>query len=92
MAIIVTVRALLLKKKEDNTKEAKADKEEKSVQRKTWLLATITLAIIGIVVFLLTENTKLPMTLLDKWTRVNAVIFTLEIIAIIFTFKRKKYK
>jgi len=41
-------------------------------------------------VFLLTENIKLPMGLVDKWTIINAVIFIVELITIAFIFKRKE--
>jgi hypothetical protein len=88
MAIIVTIRALLLKKKENNKKED-YNKEEKRMQRKTWLLVTIALAIIGIVVFLFTEDMSLPMRMVDKWTIVHAILLIAEFAAIACIFKRK---
>jgi Ca2+/Na+ antiporter len=65
--------------------------DEKFVQRGAlWLIVTVVLAIISVVVFLLTENTKLPMGWVDKWTVVNAVILIVEIITIYICLKTVK--
>jgi uncharacterized repeat protein (TIGR02543 family) len=109
-AAIVTIRAVLLEKVEDEkavedqskqnltqsqqqyTDEQNSQEDyEKYTQRRTlWLLATIVLGIVGIVVFLLTENWHLPMALVDRWTIVNALILIVELVAIAFVFKHKK--
>ncbi|MCL2477709.1 MAG: hypothetical protein FWE73_10590, partial [Candidatus Bathyarchaeota archaeon] len=51
---------------------------------------TLAMGIAGIIVFLLTEDMSRTMTLVDKWTIVNVIIFAVQITAIVFTFKRKK--
>jgi uncharacterized membrane protein YbaN (DUF454 family) len=67
------------------------DNEMQQMQhRKMWLIITVAMGIVGIIVFLLTQNMKLPMAMVDKWTIVNAIIFIVEIIAIAFIFKRKE--
>jgi uncharacterized repeat protein (TIGR02543 family) len=71
--------------------EEEQDTEKKHKQyRLVWLAIAYIMGIVGIIVFLLTENMKLPMTMVDKWTIINAIIFIVEIIAIILTFKHKK--
>jgi len=108
LAALVTVRALLLKKKEDeemkqksvNAKYANVDGHvsqngevatEKVMQRRNlWLFITLILGIVGVVVFLLTEDMSLPMGWVDKWTIVNAAILIVGIITAMFVFKHKK--
>jgi uncharacterized repeat protein (TIGR02543 family) len=83
--------------KNQNSAEHKEDKptdDEKTKKQKQhqtlWILSFI-LGIAGIIVFLLTENTSLPMALVDQWTIVNAIIFIVELIAIaLLIFNRKK--
>ncbi|MCL2476226.1 InlB B-repeat-containing protein, partial [Candidatus Bathycorpusculum sp.] len=74
-------------------KNERTDDEKTKKQKQhqiLWLLSFI-LGIAGIIVFLLTENTSLPMALVDQWTIVNAIIFIVEIIAItLLIFNRKK--
>ncbi|MDR2708126.1 MAG: InlB B-repeat-containing protein [Nitrososphaerota archaeon] len=81
-----------------------ADKEEKTVDDKLvvdnsdtrvsrnrwWLIVAFALSIIGVVVFLLTENMSHQMVLIDKWTIINAVIFVAEIVAILIYSNTKK--
>ncbi|MCL1970703.1 MAG: DUF5979 domain-containing protein [Candidatus Bathyarchaeota archaeon] len=103
LAIIVVIVCLLLplmKKQKDEQKNIKnvtiptqnnrqeSEKQQKQ-HRKLWLITTLAMGIAGIIVFFLTEDMKLPMILIDKWSIVNAVILLVEIIAIAFTFKRK---
>jgi uncharacterized membrane protein len=106
IAIVVTVRALLLKKKDDTPKDKTSaqknvntnaankhenDNTEKFTQHKTLgLITTIALAIIGVIVFLITEDTNLPMHMVDKWNIINLIILIIELITITFTFKHKK--
>jgi len=54
------------------------------------LVAVIAFAVVGIIVFILTEDMSLPMVLLDNWTIVNAIIFVLGIVSYRFIFKREK--
>jgi uncharacterized membrane protein len=111
LAVLVFVRALLLKKKTDEDEEHKNydaktaavasgdvqgkkrddDDSEKFTQRRiVWLVATLVLAIVSVVVFLLTEDMSNPKTLVDKWTIINAVLLIAEILSILFVFHNKK--
>jgi hypothetical protein len=56
-----------------------------------WLVATVVLAVVGVVVFLLTEDLSLPFGwVTDKWTILNAVILAIEIVAIWLCLKTAK--
>ena len=64
---------------------------QKRKQRRTLLYVTaVVMGIVGLIVFLLTEDMSRPRAWVDSWTIVNAIIFIIEIIAIAFTFKTKK--
>jgi uncharacterized repeat protein (TIGR02543 family) len=56
--------------------------------RKSAAVLGIVFAALGAAVFLITENTELPMVLLDKWTIVNAVLFAAEIAALRMAFRK----
>ncbi|MCL1885590.1 MAG: InlB B-repeat-containing protein, partial [Dehalococcoidia bacterium] len=57
-----------------------------------WLLAAIVAGIAGVVVFLLTGDMKNPMTFVDLWTIVNAVILILGSVGAALTIKHHKNK
>jgi len=111
LAILVFVRALLLKKKDNKDNEQRNANDKRTVasnaqyggqkredsdakkftQRRTiWLIATVVLAIVGIIVFILTEDMSLPRGWVDRWTIVNAIILVAEIITVMFVFHNKK--
>jgi preprotein translocase subunit SecG len=105
LAAIVMVYVLLRKKKtQKQTSERKdapyvvAYNREKSEDKKQkqhmniWLVTTLVMAIAGVVVFLLTEDMSRTLAMVDNWTIVHVAIFIVEIIAIVFTFKRKDAK
>ncbi|MDR0853532.1 MAG: InlB B-repeat-containing protein [Clostridiales Family XIII bacterium] len=64
-----------------------ADEEQKR-SRKIFMILSALLAVVGVVLFMLTEDMTLPMVLLDKWTIANAIILLVEIVAVKLTFKR----
>ena len=54
-----------------------------------WLLITAVLAIIGIIVFCLTEDMSLRVALADIWTLLNFVLLALGVLSMLLIFKRK---
>jgi|GEM_PF-4957011 len=58
--------------------------------RLRWLLTAAVLAVVGIVVFLLTEDIRNPMTMVDVWTIVNALVFALGLISLGLTMRRRR--
>ncbi|MCL1977786.1 MAG: InlB B-repeat-containing protein [Candidatus Bathyarchaeota archaeon] len=100
LAVIATVYVLLQRKSKAEHKDAEGSyvseyskkhsgKEDKP-RRNVWLFIVLALSIVGVVVFLLTEDMSLQMKLIDKWSIVNAAIFLAGIIGIMFAFKHKK--
>jgi len=70
--------------------QTKTQKTKKQTHRSFWLITALALGILGLVVFLLTEDMSHMMSMVDRWTIVNAVIFVTEILCLIFVFKSQK--
>ncbi|MCL1853704.1 MAG: InlB B-repeat-containing protein [Peptococcaceae bacterium] len=83
---IITLNRVIIKKRQDD------DNEKQRKTRKTFLIITAVLAVAGVILFLLTEDMRNLMVLLDAWTIVSLVIFVAEIIGVVFVFKRSKNK
>ena len=103
-AIVCAIRAMLLRNREpeeamddedsDQSGE-RIDNADKAEQRGKqyrvgWLAAMIILGIAGIFIFLITQDMKGIMVLVDIWTIVHAVIFVSEIISVSMAFKKGK--
>ena len=95
LVVLKFLFVLLAKRKRDEHKNKQGNvvvEERKQFKMSSllWLIAAVVLAVVGIAIFFLTENTSLSMGWVDKWTIVNAIIFIVEILAITLTFKQKK--
>jgi len=66
-------------------------REEFAKIRFIWLSVTLIMAIIAVIVYILTEDMRLPMVLIDRWTLIHAIILTIEIVAVILAFRRGEY-
>jgi len=93
--------ALYLKKKEQDQKR----KRQSFVMRRNrrippkgndvsirtgWLLVSVVSGIMGIVLFLLTQNVSKMMVVIDRWSPVHIALLAIEIVAAVFMFKIKK--
>ena len=78
------------KKDKDNEDEDATDEEGTQKRNKVWKVVSLVDAIIAVVVFVLTENMKQPMVLVDKWTMLM-ILFTL-ISIVSFAFGRKYHE
>ena len=90
---IITVIRILVRTSDDKDKyedEYDLEKEQRTKYRLVWTLTTLIAGILGIIVFLLTEDIRLPMVLVDEWTIVNAIIFIAGIVGYAFAMKRDK--
>jgi len=65
--------------------------EENARVRFVWLVMTLIMAIIGILLFILTEDMRLPMILANRWTLIHFIIIIIEIVAVVFAFRRTEY-
>ena len=70
----------------DNDGERRTEKRF----RLLWLATTVILAAIGALLFLLKEDMRNLMVLIDWWTLPFAIIFAAEIIAVMFVFKKRR--
>jgi uncharacterized repeat protein (TIGR02543 family) len=75
---------------EENEDDDENERKAKRVLAR-WLIVAAVLAVISVIVFLLTEDWRNPMILVDRWTIVNAIILLLEIIALRLAFRKKQY-
>ena len=90
LAIVVVIWVLLPRKQKQEKHTGAEVEKQKRQRRNLWLTIALGMGIVGIIVFLLTEDLSRMMGLVDSWTIANIIIFAVEIIAIAFIFKRKK--
>jgi predicted membrane channel-forming protein YqfA (hemolysin III family) len=92
LAIITGIRVLVRDNKEKDYFDVEPgySKKQPNKHRLEWILLSILAGIAGIIVFILTEDMRLPMVLVDEWTIVNAIIFIAGVISYIFAIKRDK--
>jgi len=83
---------VLLKRKQTQKKFSVVERSSKQngQLRRVWLAVAFALGVVGVIVFLLTENLSLPMIFVDSWTILNVVIFAVQIITTVLVFKCKK--
>ena len=76
LAFILLILAFWNTRKED---------EEVTVKNHWWVrIATFIVGIISAIIFMITENTNNPWTLIDQWTLLMVIITVIEIILLIF--------
>ena len=94
LGVIMIVRAILRKKERerDEKEQYGYENDENGKQKqvyKKWLVVTAILAIAGVIFFILTEDMRNPMVIIDRWTIVNLLIFVAEIVFYYLTFRKK---
>ena len=102
LALMIGIRVLAKKreKREDeeegtqqdaaSTAEDEEEEEKRKRGRLIPILAIPILAIIGIILFILTQDIRLPMTMVDLWTIAHGVLFLGGIVSYIFAYKNEK--
>jgi len=94
LALFLAAHALL-RRRSDNRLDA-PDGAEYEVDRHyrkyrpIWLAVACVAGLLGILLFVLTQDMSAMMALMDRWTILQAVIFAAEIVATIFKQKRSK--
>ena len=91
-SVLFGLLLLLSKNEKDADKEDEDATDEEGTQKrnKVWKVVSLVDAIIAVIVFVLTENMKQPMVLVDKWTMLM-ILFTL-ISIVSFAFGRKYHE
>jgi uncharacterized repeat protein (TIGR02543 family) len=98
VGVIVTAFVLIkaaIKRRKDEDEYAGAefyaeDEQEKPRTRKLFLILGIVAAVVGIVLFIITEDLSAPMVLMDAWTIVQAVICAAAIVFGKFASRKQK--
>jgi alternate signal-mediated exported protein len=92
LAIIILIAASRRRKndKDDETyyEETGEYRAEQKKTRKVFLIGTAVASIVSIILFVLTQDMRLPMVLVDVWTIVFAVILAVEIVLSKLTFPK----
>jgi uncharacterized repeat protein (TIGR02543 family) len=95
LAVVTSIRAARRRKDEGDDEEQRKyredDEEERDKKvRPIWLIATIVLALAGLLFFLLTEDMDNLMVFFDKWTPISAILFVATFIGNRLTFKKEE--
>jgi uncharacterized membrane protein len=75
LGILLAAVAVVRSRRKDSEEDRYGNREDRRKARKTWVIVSIATALIGIILFILTENMSLNMAIMDKWTIFNAVLF-----------------
>jgi len=95
LALLMGIRILLNKKREDEEEEDRVhyeDEEKNKRSRLGLILAIPFLAIVAIIIFILTQNMRLPMTYVDWWTLPHVILFIGGFVSYIFAYKSNREK
>jgi len=92
LALILGLHLLIRKRNDekDDTEECDVDEEGKKRNRLFFVIATPVLAVIAIILFILTENMRLPMIMTDRWTVAHIILFAVAVISYIFAFRTRR--
>ena len=86
VSVILGIVLLLSKNKKDEDEDEQYENEEteEAKRYKRWKVVSVIDAVLAVVVFIITENMKLPMVLVDKWTILMIVFAIVSIISLVF--------
>ena len=84
VSVILGIVLLLSKNKKDKDDDEEQYENEEVKRYKRWKVASVIDAILAVIVFILTENMKLPMVLVDKWTILMIIFAVVSIVSLVF--------
>jgi uncharacterized membrane protein len=91
LALMTGIRVLMKKREEKDAENIYAEKsEKKKCSRLFFILATPLLAIVGILLFILTQDMRLTVIMTDWWTPVHVVLFAGGIFSYVFAYRNEK--
>ena len=92
LAAVLLVKSIFKKRQKDDTYYDYNNEDDTNIKKRRVIISIVTIAlgIVGLIVFLLTEDMTKLMVLLDRWTIVNGIILLLEIIGSVIAFRGKK--
>jgi len=86
LAVMMGIRAIVKDRNEDDEEE----QGEKRRNRKILAFAIPVLAILGTILFILTQNMSLTMGMVDSWTLAQAALFAAGLLSYVFVSKKVK--
>ena len=87
--VITTVRVFVTKDQDNDDNQYFSDEDATKRRRLIFIVISIATGIFGILFFFFTEDTKTLMVLVDRYTIINALLFLLSLVGLIFAFKKK---
>ena len=78
VGVILAIVLLASKHQKTEEDEENAEEETEYTRRRKWKVISTITAIVSVIVFVLTENMRLPMVLVDKWTLLMVVFFIIN--------------
>jgi uncharacterized repeat protein (TIGR02543 family) len=94
-AVFTLFRAIHRRRNEQEQEEfvyRDEDDGQEGKRRPGWLALAIVLGVVGVLVFIITQDMSNLMALTDSWTLLNALILIVEILAVRLAFRRKEDK
>jgi len=88
VAIALAARTITQKRRDRKQPVTEDYPEAQKRHRLTWLIVALGMGFAGVILFLITQDLTLPMVLIDWWTIAQAVIFGVQIVAVMLVFKR----
>jgi uncharacterized repeat protein (TIGR02543 family) len=81
LGVLVAIFAIVRSRRKDQEEDEYGNKEEEGRKaRRRWVIISIVAAVLGVILFILTEDMRLPMAIIDRWTIFNAVLFIVSAI------------
>ena len=68
--------------------EALEEEERRRKRRQIWLIVSIVAAVIAVILFIITQDMRMPMVFVDLWTPVHVVLLVIGIIACLLAIRR----
>ena len=78
LGAVLAIILLVSKHQKTEEDEENAEEETEYTRRRKWKVISTITAIVSVIVFVLTENMRLPMVLVDKWTLLMVVFFIIN--------------
>jgi hypothetical protein len=89
LGLFTIIRAALRKDEAVEKRYQTTEEAEYKKRKLGWIIITAIMGILGVVVFILTEDMRLPMRYVDWWTIVNVIIFLVGILGGSLSFYRE---
>lgn len=92
LVALITLIAFFVRKKEDTEEDENGEEVVVQEYKKHGGLKVLSalVAIVSVIVFIITENMRLPMAFVDKWTILMAILFVGQLLVTIIGRRRKK--